>query len=141
MEFNNNTNCYAFLPNAQLEIQALSKYFEQRECLTQDQTSYYQEKIKFHLENTESCYKEAKDKCWWLPDLDYRERAKECFNAAMATFGTSDPKSKLVLGVLTLLTQYGIDCCNEWDFIHNKLHWAEYHYELMEFYQSVIIYE
>lgn len=49
-----------------------------------------------------------------------------------------DPMSKLVGVVRVTLILYGIDCCNEWHYINNKLYSSQCHYEMMEFYEEVL---
>jgi len=130
------------LPDAKQEIEMLRlfKSLYGFECtLSKKDRQYYQEKIKFHRDNGDRTYRDAKNKCWWLPDLSDREKAKYCFSTAVALIAPNDPKSKLIGATLTLLLQYGLDCMDEWNYIQNKLHWSEYHYEMMEFYQEVLL--
>lgn len=99
---------------------------------------YYLDKIDFHKKNGDRTYQEAKSKCWYLPDVDERERAKECFVVAASALLPSEPRSKLIGLVLSTMVTYGINCYDEWNFINTKLQWAKYHYEMMEFYQQVV---
>ncbi len=97
-----------------------------------------QQKLKFHKENAERCYEEAKNKCWWLPNVTNQKNARYCLTNAGAMVAFGDPKSKLMAVIVNTLVQYGLDCCDEWEYINNKLYWAEYHYEMMEFFERVI---
>jgi len=98
----------------------------------------YTQKVEFHKENGERCYFDAKQKCWYLPKLKDRRNADYCFSNAGALLYPSDPRSKLIAVIINTLVQYGIDCCDEWEYINNKLYWAQYHHELAEFYQDLI---
>lgn len=97
-----------------------------------------QQKYQFHKENAERCYEDAKDRCWWLPNLTDRQNARYCLTNAGALLAFGDPRSKLIAVVINTLVQYGLDCCDEWDYINHKLYWAQYHYEMMEFYQGML---
>jgi len=108
--------------------------------LTRDEKRTYQEKIAFHQSNAERTLQDAKNKCWWIPNTDYREKAKYCFTAAVSAVSMGTPQSRIVAGISSMLICYGIDCQEEWHYIKNKLYWSEYHYEMMEFYQDVLRY-
>lgn len=94
--------------------------------------------MEFHRKNAERTYNDAKRKCWYLPDTDEREKAKQCFAIAGTALIPSDPKSKLITLLITTMIAYGVDCYDEWNNIKTKLNWSKHHYELMEFYQLVI---
>lgn len=126
-----------FLPNASFEIERIETCFSCKK-LRPDEITYYQDKCKFHKENGERTYADAKIKCWYLPDLTDRQNARYCFTAAIALLSSGSPMSKVVTSTLTVLTQYGIDCLEEWEYINNKLYWSKYHYEMSEFYQEVL---
>ena len=96
------------------------------------------DKVQFHKENGDRCLNDAKNKCWWLPDLDDREKARYCFTNIGVLVCPGDPKSKLIISIVTTLIQYGLDCSEQWHYINNKLYWAQYHYEMMEFYEDLI---
>jgi hypothetical protein len=93
---------------------------------------------QFHQENGDRCFKDAKEKCWWLPDVSDRDKAKFCFTNIGIVACPGDPKSKLIIALVTSLIQYGINCTDEWHYINNKLYWSQYHYEMMEFYDDLI---
>lgn len=90
------------------------------------------------MENANRTYNAAKDKCWWLPRMSDREKAKTAFLTALAKFGASTPSGQIVNMTVVLLTEYGLACMDEWHYIHNKLHWSEYHFDMAEFYKNVI---
>lgn len=131
----------SFLPDAKKEIEMLRIFKAQggfQFALSKKDRKFYQEKVKFHKENGEKAYRDAKKKCWWLPDTSDRDKAKYCFTTAISLIAPNNPKSKLMGAILTLLLQYGLDCMDEWNYIQNKLHLSEYHFEMMEFYQEVL---
>ena len=49
------------------------------------------------------------------------------------------PQSKLIRSLISLMLNYGLDCMDEWDYINNKLYWAEYHWDMYEFYCNVLV--
>lgn len=96
------------------------------------------EKARFHKSNAERTFNDAKEKCWYLPNISDREKARYCLSNIGALLSNSTPQSKIIAIIVTTLMQYGIDCCDEWNFINNKLYWSQYHYEMMEFHLDLI---
>ncbi len=96
------------------------------------------QKVKFHKENGDSCYNDAKEKCWWLPNVSDRDKARYCFTNIGVLCSPGKSKSKLIIALVTTLIQYGLDCSSEWHYINNKLYCSQYHYEMMEFHQNLI---
>lgn len=125
-----------YIPDAKTEISYLSILRAYK--LSPKDRKYYEDKVRFHKSNAERTFRDAKNKCWYLPDIDDRDKAKYCFNTGMAAVFAGDPYSKAIAAVASLLLQYGLDCMDEWEYIQNKLHWSQYHYEMMEFYQDVL---
>ncbi|MGK5595676.1 MAG: hypothetical protein ACSNEK_10025 [Parachlamydiaceae bacterium] len=125
-------------PNPQEEISILSKMLSKIECLTAQERTYYEKKVAMHRSNAERTWNNAKNKCWYLPNIQKRKAAQNAFNAIMASFGGATPMSKLVLALLSLLTNYGLDCIEEWHYIEDQLNWCQYHCEMVEFYLTVL---
>ena len=126
-------------PDSKREIKYLKQLgFGILASLNKEDKKFYQQKVEFHLNNAERTYRDAKKRCAFLPDVDYRKKAEHCFIAAGNCLIAGTPQSKIIAGLMTLLLSYGIDVMQEWDYIQNKLHWSEYHYEMMEFYQEVL---
>lgn len=96
------------------------------------------EKVRFHKSNGIRTFNDAKDRCWYLPKLSHREKARYCFTNIGAVLSNSTPQSKIVATVVITLIQYGLDCTDEWNYIKNKLYWSQYHFEMMEFHQELI---
>ena len=113
------------------KIRELSWALKYEDCKT------FPEKVRFHEENAKRCYDEAKAKCWYLPDIDDRRNADYCFYSASGLLYPGTPMSKLMGVLINLLIQYGIDCTKEWHDINHKLYWAEYHFEMKEFYEDL----
>ena len=106
--------------------------------LAYDHCKTPKQKYDFHKANADRCYEEAKERCWWLPKIDERKKARYCLTSGGAMLAFGDPRSKLMAAFVNALIQYGLDCCDEWEFINNKFYWAEYHYEMMEFYGQML---
>lgn len=118
-----------------IAIQHMNRYFaalEYDDCRTNTQFR------QFHKENGERCYNDAKDRCWWLPYLSERDKARYCISNIGVLACPGEPKSKLIIALVNMLIQYGIDCSEEWHYINNKLYWSQYHFEMMEFYDNLI---
>lgn len=103
-----------------------------------DECTTNAEKARFHKTNAERTFNDAKDKCWYLPKLSERDKARYCFTNIGAIISNTTPQSKIVVCLVTSLIQYGIDCSDEWNYINNKLYWSQYHYEMMEFHLDLI---
>lgn len=110
----------------------------QFQALSYDDCQTYEEKYKFHKENAERCFSDAKNKCWYIPNIADRDKARYCLTNLGAWASATDLRSKIITVIVTTLVQYGLDCCDEWNYIKDKLHWSKYHYEMMEFYEGVI---
>jgi hypothetical protein len=107
-------------------------------ALAYDDCTTFQQKRQFHQENGERCLKDAKDMCWWWPCLKDRENVRKCWMTAVTAFIPADPRSKLIGMIVAYFGQHGYDCYEEWCNINTKLYWAEYHFEMMEFYEQVL---
>lgn len=83
-------------------------------------------------------YELAKSKCWWLPDLTDREKARHCFTGGIASFAAGTPQSKIVAIIISLLTGYGLACLDEWNFINDNLMRSEVWWESYEFYKYAL---
>lgn len=149
-DYRNHTKNF-IIPDYQIEIENLKLAFHyiidlQTESsgfstsLTPEKTQYFQEKVQFHKIKAEECFNKAQEKCWYLPDISYKEMSASCFTTALAILSPADPKAKVAIAVLTLLNNYGLSCIEEWNEIQSLLHEADYHYEMSLFYQEVLDY-
>jgi len=80
------------------------------------------QKAAFHKENAERCFKDVKEKCWYLPNMTHRKSAQYCLTNAGALCYPGNSKSKLIAVIINTMVQYGVDCCDEWHYIGNKLY-------------------
>lgn len=118
-------------------IANISNFHHVRSLKFEDCTTFAR-KVIFHRENAERCYRDAEKRCWYIPDITARRNADYCLSNAGALCYPGTPQSKLIAVMINTMVQYGLDCCEEWHHINNKLYWAQYHYEMMEFYQDLI---
>ncbi len=125
-------------PDSQEEIMVLSKLLEHIECLTPQQRTFYEKKLAQHRYDAERTWNNAKNKCWYLPNISKRKAAQNAFMSVMALFGGATPMSRLIVSLLTTLTNYGVDCVDEWYYIQEQLEWCQYHCEMVEFYLTVL---
>jgi hypothetical protein len=124
-----------FVPDAKMEISMMKEF----DMLTHQERKYYMDKIEFHDANGKRTYADAKNKCWFLPEVSDRDKARWCFSTFVAGIAAGTPMSKVVAMILNALANYGLNCIDEWEYIQNKLHWSEYHFEMKEWYENVLI--
>ena len=113
--------------------------FDRTAELTAAQRAEFVEKINFHEANAKRTYQDAKNRCWWLPDMTDRVNARHCFSILMVSFTVSNPQSKAVILLIAALEKYGLAVMDEWDYIETKLNWSKYHWEMKEFYEHILI--
>ncbi len=106
--------------------------------LTHVQKIDFRQKRDESKANAERTYRDAKDRCWWLPNVDDRNMARHCFEVALASLNPGTPQSKLVCMLLVALGEYSWYCWDEWEYIENKLKWSAYHWDMYEFYCDVL---
>ena len=123
--------------NTQMDLHLLK--CSRMKALDHNARLYYMKKIDFHRENAIRTYENARKKCMWLPKKTDRDLAKNCFTAAAASIAASTPQSKVVAMIITMLTSYGLDVIDEWNYINDQLYWSEYHWEMFEFYSNVLV--
>ena len=98
----------------------------------------WRREFNFHEKEGIKCYEKAKSMCWYLPQQSDKEMAEGCFITAMSMIAGSSPTSKVVAATITGLTQAGIAMMDEWNSIQHHLYWANYHFELCDFYSNLI---
>ena len=96
------------------------------------------QRISFHQNEGIKAYEFAHEKCWWLPRIRDRAMARSCFTTAITTATSGTPQSKIMNAITNLLITYGLSVLDEWDDINYNLMEAEYHFEMMEFYNDVL---
>ena len=97
-----------------------------------------QAKYNFHLGEGLKAYEAAKNRAWWLPDLDDREKARYCFTSSIALLGCASPCGRLLAAISTLFVQYGLDAMDEWHYIQGKLYDSQSHFELCDYYAGLL---
>jgi hypothetical protein len=107
-------------------------------ALAYDDCVTYTQKRQFHKENGERCLEDAKQMCWWWPVISDRANVRKCWSTIASSFVPNEPRSKVVGMMVIYFTQHGLDCYEEWCNINTKLYWAQYHFEMEEFYAEVI---
>ncbi len=124
----------SFKPNAQIEINLFPKI----ECLSDQDHAYYKKKLKFHNDNAKRCFNDAKQMCWYLPSRDDVDYAELCFKAVMTNSFAPNITAKATGALLILVTEYACICRKEWNEMQTKIHWANYHAEMTEFYKDLL---
>lgn len=81
-------------------------------------------------------YELSKSKCWWLPNMDDRAKARHCFLGALANLAPATPQSKVIGTILYFLGVYGIACLDEWNYINDHLLQSQAWWESYEFYKE-----
>lgn len=91
-----------------------------------------------HIKKGDECVESFKNKCWYLPDVEKRERAKEFLIAFFAALSPAESKYRVITALFTFAMQYSIDCLDEWIEMEQDLLRADYHYEMAAFYAQLI---
>ncbi len=98
--------------------------------------AYWQQEYDFHHCEGVRTYNDAYNRVWYLPDLSWRQLGRDAWVAACGTAGGSNPSARLVIAFSTLLSQYGLHCLDEWEYIQDKLYWSRYHFEQCIYYAN-----
>lgn len=81
----------------------------------------------------------AEESCWYLPEVSDSDKAKYCFTSAMAMAAPGTPMSKIIGVILVGLTNYGLDVLEGTEETEKWLMKAEYHFEMKEFFEGVLV--
>lgn len=98
----------------------------------------YEMQYTFHLAEGRRNFQEAQDLVWYCPRVSDREKAKDCWLAASAGLLASTPMTKVIAIVGSFLTEYGLECMEEWNLIDSKFQCAAYHYEIADHYLQLL---
>lgn len=102
------------------------------------QRAEWQEAYDNHHFHGVRTYTDAYNKVWWLPNLTWRQLGRDAWVAACSMASTKTPGAALVVAFSTMLSQYGLHCLDEWDYIQDKLYWANYHFEQCIYYAKLL---
>ncbi len=102
------------------------------------QQKEWQEAYDSHHFEAVRTYQDAYNRVWFLPNLTLRQIGRDCWVSACAMASTKTPNAALVVAFSTLLSQYGLHCLDEWDYINDKLTWSQYHFEQCAIYSAKI---
>lgn len=98
------------------------------------QRQKWQDAYDDHHFNAVRTYTDAYNRVWFLPNLTWRQIGRDAWIAACAMASTKQPTAALVVAFSTMLSQYGLHCLDEWDYIQEKLQWSQYHFEQCAYY-------
>lgn len=98
----------------------------------------YAANAEYHTNKAYEDYIAAKDKCWWLPDLRKRDLVRRGWLTLMAGIYPATPLYRVIASIIAMLTQYGVDCMDEWDAINDLLESAQYNSEMAKVYQDLL---
>ncbi len=98
----------------------------------------WQESYDHHHYDAVRTYNDAYNRIWWLPDLTLRQLGRDAWVAACVIASTKTPGQALVAAFTTMLSQYGLHCLDEWDYIQDKLYWSHYHFKECAFYANLL---
>ena len=113
--------------------------FNYNAALTNQQRKEYEGKVNFHRKEGQRCFNEAQGICLLIPDARNRDIAMNLFKSAIATSAGGRGWSGVVAGLTVLLIEYGCAVLNEYNRMNDLLLESKAHFELMEFYQTVLI--
>ena len=112
---------------------SLRCYMTTYDSLTDGQKVYMQNKKLFHKENSQRCYRLAKNRCLSIENVEDREIAKNCIYKLMDSDCFMEYKSIFISLLKSFLKDGGLEKTREWKYISTKLTWAEYHFDELEF--------
>ena len=105
---------------------------------SQSQKVKWQEAYDNHHFNAVRTYNDAYNRVWFLPNLTWRQIGRDAWVAACSMASTKSPTAALVVAFSTMLSQYGLHCLDEWDYIADKLYWSQYHFEQCQYYADLL---
>ncbi len=94
-----------------------------------NQRQQWQDAYDDHHFNAVRTYNDAYNRVWYLPDLTWRQIGRDAWVAACGTAGGNTVCGRLVIAFSTMLSNYGLHCLDEWEYIQDKLYWSNYHFE------------
>jgi len=103
-----------------------------------NQKQKWQEAYDDHHFHAVRTYRNAYNSVWYLPDISMRQLARDAWVAACSTVGGSTVGLKLVCAFSSMLSNYGLHCLDEWDYIEEQLEWSKFHFEKCQYYASMI---
>ena len=107
-------------------------------ALTPKQVDILKKEMDKYLSSAKYCYDKAKDRCWWLPNMEHRKASRYLFETIMyAAIPVADAKSRLIFILVKTFVDYGLECMDEWHYIHDKLKWAQWYYQEYEWRQKI----
>lgn len=92
----------------------------------------WQQDYEFHQFHAIRTYNDAKDRAWWLPNIDARTQFRMCWTSAFSMVGHQNPTLALVVAISSYVMQYGLECYDEYNYINDKLYWSEFHFRECE---------
>jgi hypothetical protein len=97
-----------------------------------------QTEYDFHMYHAKRTFEDARSKVWFMPEKTWGQRARQVWIAVIPSGVCNTFQSAIVVTLLGLLSQYGVDCADEWDYINEKLTWCQFHLEKCEDYAAII---
>lgn len=94
-----------------------------------NQVQKWQDEYDHHHFHAVRTYQDAYDRVWYLPNVSWRQLGRDAWVAACSSVGGSTINSRLVIAFATALSNYGLHCIDEWEYIEEKLNWSRYHFD------------
>ncbi len=107
--------------------------------LNNNDVEKYMDLCDFHQHKADMCIAKANEISLYLPNATDRDKSMACLSTILASIAPPTPMSKIVAMAISLLGHYAVACMDEWHLMQQCLHQAKYHYEMLEFYQEVLI--
>lgn len=106
--------------------------------LTDEQRKKYTAKYKDSKKQGEWYYKQASERCWWIPCPDDREVTRAAVRTFITGVVTLAGKASAALLIVDCLTEYTFACMDEWEIIREQFLYANYHFENADWYKHVL---
>jgi hypothetical protein len=126
-------NAQSYMMETHFYLTAQNLYEELRGVKTEEQQrKEWQEEYDMHHYNAVRTYQNAIEKGWWYPNLKKRELFRKgliCSGAIISAAGplTAAPTIRITAAIITCLVQYGLDCCDAYEYIEDQLYWCDFH--------------
>jgi len=123
-----------FVPDSRFEIEN----FRYEQALTPEQRSYYQAKREKFLRDANYCVEQAKQQTVYIPNFVDRDYTKKAIVYLASALISTEKKAILVIATLDTLLEYFDGVIDAWESVNTKLNWAQYYFEMAEFYKDLL---
>lgn len=123
-----------FIPNAKIEI---SRFHYETALTPKERDHYFNLAVKYTQDGHYSTRK-AKEACTYIPKWKDKNYTTKEVTYLISALVSPSKKAILVVACVDTLMEYFNGILDDWESVHTHLLWAEYYFEMAEFYQDLI---